>query len=383
MGKISAEAFSRAGDKYLGRKYEEMDCQKFVEKAMADAGLKMDLGGSNSWYREMTWTGTPEECRKVFGSIPKGALCYIWEPVSASTPAKFRNDGIGDITHIGIVTRRSGKEMAAHGKEEGAKNPEKYNFGDGAIHSSYSKGHVCTSRFEDKSINGGWNRIGLYRMFTYGEAIDARLAGNPGGIQPDVPTGTGGGESSGGAGSGDTGGQEMGSIQTGVIRTENGGPANLRNTASMKDRLWWKIPAGNTIEVDQTGIVKNGYEWVHGSAMDEKYQLVTGYMRKEFVALDADAEGFGGIANHPAANANNPAANTSQPAAAAQAAAADGPGNNPAANTNNPAANHPAGGYADEDAVTLVVTLPRDRAEAALDFLDRLTWALTQTIGRG
>ena len=42
MNKISAEALSKAGDKYLGRKYTEMDCQKFAETCMADVGLVMD-----------------------------------------------------------------------------------------------------------------------------------------------------------------------------------------------------------------------------------------------------------------------------------------------------------------------------------------------------
>ena len=36
--KISALEFSMAGDKYLGRSYEEMDCQAFVERCMADVG---------------------------------------------------------------------------------------------------------------------------------------------------------------------------------------------------------------------------------------------------------------------------------------------------------------------------------------------------------
>ena len=61
--KYSAVEFSLAGDKYLGRSYEEMDCQAFVERCMRDVGLKMDLGGSNSWYREVMkngWVGTPE-----------------------------------------------------------------------------------------------------------------------------------------------------------------------------------------------------------------------------------------------------------------------------------------------------------------------------------
>ena len=49
--KYSAEDFSYAGDKYIGRLYSEMDCQKFVENMMRDVGLNMDLGGSNAWYR--------------------------------------------------------------------------------------------------------------------------------------------------------------------------------------------------------------------------------------------------------------------------------------------------------------------------------------------
>ena len=35
--KYSAEEFSRAGDQFLGRSYEEMDCQALVERMMAGA----------------------------------------------------------------------------------------------------------------------------------------------------------------------------------------------------------------------------------------------------------------------------------------------------------------------------------------------------------
>ena len=57
--KYSAEALSRAGDKYLGRPYSEMDCQAFIEQCLEDVGVRIDLKGSNAWYRKMTWTGTP------------------------------------------------------------------------------------------------------------------------------------------------------------------------------------------------------------------------------------------------------------------------------------------------------------------------------------
>jgi len=93
------------------------------------------------------WVRSPEECSKEFGSVPKGALLFILEPVGAKTTAKFRNDGIGDVTHMGIVTGR----------------------GDGAIHSSKSWGGVATSKFKGKTIpNGGWNRVGLLDVFDYG-----------------------------------------------------------------------------------------------------------------------------------------------------------------------------------------------------------------------
>ena len=97
--KYSAEEFSMAGDQFLGRSYEEMDCQELVERMMAAVGYRRNLGGSNSWFRECKkngWTGTPEECLREFGSVPKGALLFIREDVSASTPGKFRDDGIGD-----------------------------------------------------------------------------------------------------------------------------------------------------------------------------------------------------------------------------------------------------------------------------------------------
>ena len=234
--KISAIDFSLAGDKYLGRNYEEMDCQAFVEKCMADVGLRMDLGGSNSWYRECGkhgWVGTPEECVKEFGSVPKGALLFILEPVGPKTPAKFRNDGIGDITHMGIVTGR----------------------GDGAIHSSSSRGCVATSKFRGKTIpNGGWNRVGLYDKFDYSdterrEEVDAIF-------QEDEE---------------EAGGEKL----TGIVTAETGSTVNLRKTKGGK--LLERIPIGSEVT-----ILDYGEEWCQVIAGGLK-----GWMKTEFI----DAEG--------------------------------------------------------------------------------------------
>lgn len=149
--KIDAVSFSWAGDKYLGRSYDEMDCQAFVERCMQDCGLHRDLAGSNAWFREIMqhgWIGTPEECVKRFGQVPKGALLFILEH-DGKEPGKYLHDGIGNASHIGIKTGRN----------------------DGAIHSSHSRGCVCTSKFKDKSIRGGWNRVGLYEVFDYGISV--------------------------------------------------------------------------------------------------------------------------------------------------------------------------------------------------------------------
>ena len=178
MGKYSAEALSLAGDKYMGRKYSEMDCQAFVENSMRDVGLMMDLKGSNAWYREVMkngWVGSPEECKKVFGSIPKGALLFI-HAFDKGEEQRGYHDGLGNAKHIGINTDRSGDDMVQRARDAGANSPEKWNYGDGAIHSSSVREHVTTSKFAGKSINGGWNKVGLYSKFTYGEAIDRQLA---------------------------------------------------------------------------------------------------------------------------------------------------------------------------------------------------------------
>ena len=91
---------------------------------------------------------------KQFGSVPKGALLFILEPVGPKTPAKFRDDGVGDATHMGIVTGRN----------------------DGAIHSSSSRGCVATSKFAGKTIpNGGWNRVGLLPVFDYGDEVNSEF----------------------------------------------------------------------------------------------------------------------------------------------------------------------------------------------------------------
>lgn len=235
--KFNAEQFAQAGEQFLGCSYDDMDCQEFVERCMAACGLKMNLGGSNSWYREVMkhgWTGTPEECMQLFGQIPNGALLFIWEPVSENTPGKFRTDGIGDLTHIGIKTGR----------------------GDGAIHSSSSRGGVVTSKFKDKTIpNGGWNRVGLYDKFDYGKSINWFLEH---------------------AGIGDAPKKEEGKPMQAVTHSENGGYINLRGGKSTSAERLAKIMPGQKVE---TLKAEGGWTKI-------KWGGITGWVKSEFLIAD-------------------------------------------------------------------------------------------------
>ncbi len=234
--KIDSVAFSFAGDKYLGVPYSEMDCQAFVERCMRDCGLNKDLAGSNAWYREVMkngWVGSPEDCMKEFGTIPKGALLFILKH-DGKEPDKYKKDGIGNASHIGFKTGRN----------------------DGAINSSSSRGCVATSKFQDKTIpNGGWNRVGLYKAFTYGKSVDWIL--EHGSDNPDHG-----------------GGDDV--HMKAIVVAENGGTVKLRQKPSTSCSMYWDIPVGTEVEVvdkrdDWSKVITGG---------------LTGWMMSEFLQFE-------------------------------------------------------------------------------------------------
>ena len=141
---ISGKQLAEAGYKYLGTPYSQMDCQAFVEQCLKDCGLNKNLAGSNAWFREVHQNGeilTPEECVSKYGKVPPGAFLFILSK-DGKEPAKYKSDNLGNASHIGIATGK----------------------GEGAIHSSASRGCVAESKFQNKSINGGWNRVGLWNQ---------------------------------------------------------------------------------------------------------------------------------------------------------------------------------------------------------------------------
>jgi len=238
---------ARAGCPYLGVKYSVMDCQAFVERCLSDIGLRKDLSGSNAWYRfimENGWAGDPEECKDKFGRIPEGAFLFILEH-DGKEPEKYRRDGIGNASHIGIYTAMTGDEMVALATAEGDSIAIGYNFGDGAIHSSSSRGAVATSKFAGKTIKGGWNRVGLWSAISYGEPIDSIIHG-------DKP-----------------GGETMAA----TVYSDNGNPVNFRKKPSTSAALVDQIPVGERVEVTE-----KGSEWCSC-----KWKGKAGYIMTQFL----------------------------------------------------------------------------------------------------
>ena len=239
--KYSAEALSRAGDKYLGRPYSEMDCQAFIEQCLEDVGVRIDLKGSNAWYRKCLaegWAGTPEECVKAFGCVPKGAFLFILAFDGGEEKRGYR-DGKGNASHIGLKTGR----------------------GKGAIHSGASRGCVAESEFHDRTVkNGGWNQVGLWNRLDYGKAIGS------------FP----GQKEAGGTEAAEKGGQSM----RGRTFAENGRPVNLRKGPGIQFALADRYPVGTAVRI--TGETGDWYAVTVGGR--------TGWIMKRFVRVMVEGE---------------------------------------------------------------------------------------------
>ena len=232
----------RAAPRFLGVPYSTMDCQAFVEAALKEIGISENLPGSNAWYRHMTWVGTPEECKASFGKIPPGAFLFILEH-DGKEPEKYKSDGIGNASHIGIYTGMTGAEMVRIADEAGIVNALKYDFGNGAIHSSQSRGFVCTSNFKGKAIDGGWNRVGLWDKLSY----DINIPGEP---------------------------EEGVTPVTATVNGPNGETVFLRGKPSAKVPYICRVPSG--AKVQMVGEDQNGWTAVN-------YNGQKGYMKTEFL----------------------------------------------------------------------------------------------------
>lgn len=107
---VTAAHFAKVAEdaKYNKYKYEDLDCQAFVEKVLYDSGCRKPDGsrynwaGSNSmWRSALSWRGTIAEAIDQFGSIPDGSWTFILKNDGGETDRGYL-DGEGNASHVGI-----------------------------------------------------------------------------------------------------------------------------------------------------------------------------------------------------------------------------------------------------------------------------------------
>lgn len=146
----------------LGTPYKELDCQASIEKAVRLAGGKMAYSGSNHMARNVAWLGTLENAKATFGDpLPVGMALFINEEVSESTPAQYREDGLGDFTHVGL-----------YAGPKAFKDKNKYGITRtcDAIHSS-----ATMKRVAGTTIKNGWTHAGFFKEIDCEVEIDEGL----------------------------------------------------------------------------------------------------------------------------------------------------------------------------------------------------------------
>lgn len=107
---VSAVHFADVADdpKYNKYKYEDLDCQAFVEKVLYDSGVRKPDGsaynwkGSNAmWRSALSWRGTIAEAVDKFGQVPDGSWVFMLKYDGGEKDRGY-NDGEGNASHVGI-----------------------------------------------------------------------------------------------------------------------------------------------------------------------------------------------------------------------------------------------------------------------------------------
>ena len=243
---VDGNKLGDVGFQKIGTPYSTMDCQAFVEWCLRQCGCNKDLAGSNAWYREVYnhgWIGSPEECVKMLGCVPKGAFLFI-QAFDGEEPMKYRGDGMGNASHIGICTIPRGE---------------------GAINSSYSRGCVCESKFKQKTINGGWNKVGLWDQVSYEYSGSGGSGG--GGSSPDPEPEPA---------------QDQEWALIGNVPAGNRQDVNFRKKPNIYAELIDRIPVGHPVEV-----LSNNGEW-----SKVKWNGQTGYVMSKFLTYYEEHSGL-------------------------------------------------------------------------------------------
>ncbi|MEA4928605.1 MAG: peptidoglycan-binding domain-containing protein [Candidatus Limiplasma sp.] len=147
---VAAKAIAAVAE---GHTYAEMDCQAFVEYCVNQCGGRMAYAGSNDMYRNAAAYLATIENARAEGKLVPGAGLLIVEEVSGGTPAKYRGDGLGDATHVGLyVGEKALTDTDKNGKSRVCN----------VVHSGSTMGRVAGS-----TLNNGWTHVILFREIDY------------------------------------------------------------------------------------------------------------------------------------------------------------------------------------------------------------------------
>ncbi len=211
-----------------------MDCQGLCEYLLTRCGVgkkECNLAGSNAHYRACRWVGTFEACRAAYGDIPQGAWLFILKQ-DGREPARYHGDGVGNASHVGVY------------------------LGNGqALQSSASRGGVVVTAFDGKAHSGSWNRVGLPKWIDYGEAGEAQNAPAQQ-AEGDTPAGD---------------------FTLATVSTPDGNPVKLRALPGRHCGLYWKVPDGETVQVEEM-VLSGGVWWAKA-----RYGSRKGYIMSEFL----------------------------------------------------------------------------------------------------
>lgn len=104
VNKPCAAMFAEAAYAYRdsGIPYSKLDCQGFVERILAECGIRKDWRGSNHMWRDaLSWKGTVQECELLYGAIPAGAWLFTVKEDGGERKRGY-NDSEGNAAHVGI-----------------------------------------------------------------------------------------------------------------------------------------------------------------------------------------------------------------------------------------------------------------------------------------
>ena len=121
-----------------GLTYQQYDCIGFVNLVRTTCGLARVINGTNSLWRssELYYKDTIANCIATYGAIPQSALLFKCHPEGTpgynSIPASYYGDGIGNFTHVGILTNIGHGVMQSGG------------YGGTGVHDSYYDSNYWT-----------------------------------------------------------------------------------------------------------------------------------------------------------------------------------------------------------------------------------------------